>query len=79
MVRKHGQNGQKGYYVHRFVYECFNGLIPDGKVIDHVNNIKDDNRLCNLQLMSHVKKIVKNQPKDEIIHLLLKITKIKSV
>ena len=53
MVRKHGQNGQKGYYVHRFVYECFNGIIPDGKVIDHVNNIKDDNRLCNLQLMSH--------------------------
>ena len=52
MVRKHGQNGQKGYMVHRFVYECFNGIIPDGKVIDHVNNIKDDNRLCNLQLMS---------------------------
>ena len=52
MVRKHGQNGQKGYYVHRFVYECFNGIIPDGKVIDHVNNIKDDNRSCNLQLMT---------------------------
>ena len=52
MVRKHGQNGQKGYYVHRFVYECFKGLIPDGKVIDHVNNIKDDNRLCNLQLVT---------------------------
>ena len=52
MVRKHGQNGQKGYYVHRFVYECFNGIIPDGKVIDHVNNIKDDNGLCNLQLMT---------------------------
>ena len=52
MVRKHGQNGQKGYYVHRFVYECFNGIIPDGKVIDPVNNIKDDNRLCNLQLMT---------------------------
>ena len=53
MVRKHGQNGQKGFYVHRFVYEYFNGIIPDGKVIDHVNNIKDDNRLCNLQLMTH--------------------------
>ena len=52
VVRKHGQNGQKGYMVHRFVYECFNGIIPDGNVIDHVNNIKDDNRLCNLQLMS---------------------------
>ena len=52
IVRKHGQNGQKNFFVHRFVYECFNGIIPDGKVIDHVNNIKDDNRLCNLQLMS---------------------------
>ena len=52
MVRKHRQNGQKCYSVHRFIYECFKGLIPDGKVIDHVNNIKDDNRLCNLQLMT---------------------------
>ena len=52
MVRKHGQNGQKNYFVHRFAYECFNGIIPDDKVIDHVNNIKDDNRLCNLQLMT---------------------------
>ena len=52
VVRKHGQNGQKGYMVHRFVYECFNSLIPDGKVVDHINNLKDDNRLCNLQLMT---------------------------
>ena len=51
MVRKHGQNRQKHYFVHRFAYECFNGLIPDGKVIDHINNIKD-NRLCNLQLLT---------------------------
>ena len=51
-VRRHGQNGQKDYYVHRFVYECFNGIIPDGEVIDHVNNIKDDNRLCNLQVVT---------------------------
>ena len=52
LVRKHGQNGQKNFLVHRFIYECFKGLIPDGKVIDHVNNIKDDNRLCNLQLVT---------------------------
>ena len=50
MVRKHAQKGQKCYLVHRFVYECFNSLIPDGKVVDHINNLKDDNRLCNLQL-----------------------------
>ena len=38
--------------VHRFIYECYNGLIPDDMVIDHINDIKDDNRLCNLQLMT---------------------------
>ena len=52
-VRKHGQKGQKGYLVHRFIYECFKSIIPDGKVIDHVNNVKDDNRLCNLHMITH--------------------------
>ena len=51
-MRKHGQSGQKAYQVHRFVWECFNGIIPEGKVIDHINNDKEDNRLCNLQLMT---------------------------
>ena len=63
-VRKHGQSGQKTYQVHRFVWECFNGIIPDGKVIDHVNNKKDDNRRCNLQLMTpqrNCKKSSKNR------------------
>ena len=37
-VRKHSQSGFKNYLTHRFVRECFNGVIPDGKVIDHINN-----------------------------------------
>ena len=52
-VRKHGQSGVKGCQVHRFVWECFNGVIPEGKVIDHINNNKEDDRLCNLQLVTH--------------------------
>ena len=48
MVKK----SQKSYYVHRFVWECFNGLIPEDKVIDHINNNKENNRLCNLQLIA---------------------------
>ena len=28
------------------------GLIPDGLVIDHINDIRDDNRLSNLQMMT---------------------------
>ena len=51
-VRKYAQKSQKTYFIHRFVWECFNGIIPEDKVIDHINNIKDDNRLCNLQLMT---------------------------
>ena len=37
---------------HRFVYECFNGIIPEGMVIDHINTIRDDNRLENLRCVS---------------------------
>ena len=62
-VRKRGEN-QKRHYVHRFVWECFNGLIPDDKVIDHINDKKDDNRLCNLQSVTtreNIEKSVKNR------------------
>lgn len=38
--------------VHRLVWEAFNGKIPKGYVIDHINNNKKDNRLENLQLMT---------------------------
>lgn len=51
-VRKYTQKGYNAYSVHRFVWECHNGLILDGKVIDHINNVKNDNRLCNLQLLA---------------------------
>ena len=63
MVRKHAQSGQKTYQVHQFIWECFNGVIPEGKVIDHINNNKEDNRLCNLQLLTNqqnCKKAVKD-------------------
>ena len=63
-VRKYAQNGKKAMLVHRFVWECFNGLIPCDKVIDHINDNPEDNRLCNLKLVSHqvnCKKSAKNR------------------
>ena len=39
--------------VHRFVWECFNGLIPESLVINHKNGDKTDNRLCNLELTTN--------------------------
>ena len=44
--------GKKKYLCHRIVYEAFNGLIEDGLVIDHINGIKTDNCLENLQAIS---------------------------
>ena len=45
---------KKNYGKHRFIFECFHGKINDVKlVVDHINNIKTDNRLQNLQLITH--------------------------
>ena len=51
-VRKYGDKNQKTYHVHRFVWECYNGIIPDDKVIGHINDKKEGNRLCNLQVVT---------------------------
>ena len=37
-------------YVHRIVWESFYGPIPKGMQINHINEIKTDNRLCNIEL-----------------------------
>lgn len=43
---------EKNYKVHRLVYEAFNGQIPENMQVNHINEIKTDNRLENLNLMT---------------------------
>lgn len=43
--------GHKKIFVHRLVYETFNGEIPEGMQIDHINNKRDDNRIENLRVV----------------------------
>lgn len=38
------------YYAHRVIWEQFNGPIPDGMEIDHIDTNKDCNYLWNLRL-----------------------------
>ena len=38
--------------VHRIIWISQNGIIPDGYVVDHINNDKQDNRIENLQLLT---------------------------
>ena len=42
----------KRYKVHRLVWEAFNGSIPEGLQVNHINEVKTDNRLENLNLMT---------------------------
>jgi hypothetical protein len=49
--------------VHRLIWEYFNGTIPENLQINHINGIKTDNRLVNLELqtclgnMRHARKL----------------------
>ena len=38
---------------HRYIWICHNGDIPDGHIIHHINGIKGDNKMENLQLVTH--------------------------
>ena len=44
--------GKQRYRVNRLVYSAFNGPIPEGMQVNHINEDKTDNRLENLNLMT---------------------------
>ncbi len=47
-------DGRKRQFpVHRLVYEAFREEIPSGLEINHINGIKHDNRLENLEAITH--------------------------
>lgn len=60
--KKVGHQGNSGYIylsfngkqmlAHRLIWEVFNGEIPKGMEIDHINTIRNDNRLKNLRLVT---------------------------
>ena len=43
---------QKNFYIHRLVYEIFNGPIPDKMEINHIDSNKQNNCIKNLELMT---------------------------
>ena len=56
----------KNYYQHRFVFEVFRGPIPRCFEVDHINNVNSDNRIKNLQLLSHKQNVGKSKNKPII-------------
>lgn len=42
----------KRYYEHRYVYEKIKGTISEDMQVDHINRVRDDNRIENLRLVT---------------------------
>lgn len=45
-------NIKKQWKVHRLIYTAIYGGIPEGMQVNHINEDKSDNRICNLNLMT---------------------------
>lgn len=46
------QFGAKHWMCHRLVWESVHGPIPEGMQVNHINGIKDDNRIANLEIVT---------------------------
>ena len=53
----------KNYLIHRFEWECIKGVIPEGFVIDHIDSVKTNNKIENLQLLTLAENVRKGNSK----------------
>ena len=51
------ESTQKHYFVHRLVWEAFNGKIPEGIEVNHIDENPLNNKLENLNLLTHTDNI----------------------
>lgn len=61
------QSGTLTFPVQRIVWAWFNGKVPAGMVVDHINNNKLDNNLNNLQLLTPQENLNKDKPSTRIL------------
>ena len=63
-INNNGYCQFKNTTVHKLVMKTFDKYV-EGMDIDHVNNIRDDNRLCNLQMLSHADNVKKREKSND--------------
>ena len=54
-----GQGNKKKFLIHLLVYETFNGVIPKGMQVDHIDNNSKNNNYKNLQLLTSTQNLRK--------------------
>lgn len=55
------ENIGKTHYVHRLIADSFiDGGLSDKYCVNHINHIKKDNRLCNLEVVDHFENMQKS-------------------
>lgn len=57
VVCKDGKSNN--FFLHRIIYEAFNGPIPEGMTVDHIDSDKLNNHKDNLQLLNVVDNVIK--------------------
>lgn len=53
---------------HRIIWEMHNGPIPCGMQVDHINRVRDDNRIENLRLVTQQQNLLNNNAKGCSYH-----------
>lgn len=53
VMLRDNEGKKKVFYLHRLIWQAFNGEIPDGMEIDHRDTNRANCELCNLFLVSH--------------------------
>lgn len=52
LLWRNGRETKVYVMAHRLIWERVNGPIPEGMQINHINGIKHDNRIANLELVT---------------------------
>ena len=55
--------GNRMKMLHNYIWEYHNGAIPQGLMVDHINQLPYDNRLSNLRLVNKAKNSLNSTPK----------------
>ena len=56
-IHLYKESNVKCYLVHRLVWEAFNGPIPEGMQVNHIDENKRNNNLDNLNLMTPMENV----------------------